>query len=228
MEKRRRARINHSLSVLKGLIVKDEVRHPISFAITQRDIFNERYFKMRTQMTSSQNATSQSRLEKADILELTVMHVRALEKEKAEYQQRRLSEPADNKDNERISDVRSYQLGYQACCQDVCRLVNDTTPDVTKERVLEYLSQQKQKQLGDGMDRTDVNITPTRLPDGRLAIVFSQGWIPGGSDVCPANASTVPASSYHLNPVPATPPSSPAQQVAAAAGGSAAVWRPWF
>lgn len=150
-------------------------------------------------MTSSQNASSQSRLEKADILELTVMHVRALEKEKAEYEHRLSAEPHS-------SDVKSYQLGYEACRQDICRLVND--PDVSKQRLLEYLSEQKQKILSD--------VASARLPDGRLALVFSSG----------AETASAPASSYHFNPVPATPPSSPAQQVAAPPG--LGVWRPWF
>nr|CAG4635198.1 EOG090X0J7Y [Alona affinis] len=178
MEKRRRARINHSLAVLKSLIIKDE---------------------------QSEASTSQSRLEKADILELTVLHIRSLEKQKAS-------------DTEPDQHLKSYQLGYQSCCQDIERFLNDTTAGSgSKERLMQHLALQQEKISGSLPAGSDVSVKPTRLPDGRLALIFSppSSWLISSA----ADSSSADAAA------PATPPSSPAQQQV---GGGGGVWRPWF
>ncbi|XP_057365605.1 protein hairy-like [Daphnia carinata] len=209
MEKRRRARINHSLSVLKSLIIKDDA--------------------------NSSNPTSQSRLEKADILELTVMHLRALEKQKEEHlQQQQQSELVEKESNSSVdSDVKSYRLGYQACCHDIGRFLDGPVLDLTKERLMEHLLEKKQKlfQLSNSGDPSDANlVTPTRLSDGRLALIFSStcSWLSGGIDL-PASSSAS-SSSFHSNLAPATPPSSPDQQVVVQPLPDSVgnVWRPWF
>ncbi|KZS14949.1 Transcription factor HES-4 [Daphnia magna] len=212
MEKRRRARINHSLSILKSLIIKDEA--------------------------NSSNATSQSRLEKADILELTVMHLRTLEKEKEEHlqQQKQQSELAGKESNKIDNDVKSYRLGYQACCHDIGRFLDGPLHELTKERLMEHLLEKKQQlfQPSNSGDPSDANlVTPTRLSDGRLALIFSStcSWLSGGIDLpASSSASSSSSSSFHSNLAPATPPSSPDQQVVAQPSPDSVgnVWRPWF
>ncbi|XP_046463621.1 transcription factor HES-4-B-like [Daphnia pulex] len=216
MEKRRRARINHSLSVLKSLIIKDEAN-------------------------SSNPASQSSRLEKADILELTVMHLRTLEKEKEEHlqQQKEQSELTGKESNKIDNDVKSYRLGYQACCHDIGRFLDGPVSDLTKERLMEHLQERKQKifQPNNNGDPADANlITPTRLSDGRLALIFSSScsWLSGGMDLqspsSSSSSSSSPSSSFQSNPVPATPPSSPDQQVMLqpSTNSVGSVWRPWF
>lgn len=164
------------------------------------------------------------------------MHVRTLEKQKEEFlqqqqQQLELAEKEINSVN--ISEVKSYRLGYQACCHDISRFLNESALDLTKERLMEHLRERKQQILQPGKkgDPADVNlITPTRLSDGRLALIFSSScsWLSGGIDLPPTSCSST--SSFHSNPAPATPPSSPDQQVvqAPSADSMGSVWRPWF
>jgi hypothetical protein len=183
---------------------------------------------------NSSNPTSQSRLEKADILELTVMHLRTLEKEKEEHlqQQKEQSELAGKEGNKIDNDVKSYRLGYQACCHDISRFLDGPVSDVSKERLMEHLQGRKQHifQPNNNGDPADANlITPTRLSDGRLALIFSSScsWLSSGMDLSPSCSSPSSSSSFQSNPVPATPPSSPDQQVMVQPlVGS--VWRPWF
>jgi len=79
MEKRRRARINQSLAALKALIL-DSARL---------------------------ENTKHSKLEKADILELTVRHLQ---------RQRSLAQPG----------LSRYKAGYQDCSREVSRLLEET------------------------------------------------------------------------------------------------------
>lgn len=165
------------------------------------------------------------------------MHVRTLEKQKEEYlqQQQQQSELAEKEINSaNISEVKSYRLGYQACCHDISRFLNESALELTKERLMEHLRERKQKLLQPSKngDPTDVNvITPTRLSDGRLALIFSSAcsWLSGGIDLPPPSLSSS-SSSFLSNPAPATPPSSPDQQVvqAPSADSVGSVWRPWF
>lgn len=241
MEKRRRARINASLSILKSLIVKEDKE-------------------------GGGTSSSQSRLEKADILELTVSHLRQLEREreellererqrqnkfKEEEQQQQQQQDVEKRSgcsssggvqHDRIdSDVKSYQIGYQACCDDISRWSTDELNlDSTKDRLIEHIRQQKEKMLLlQRSDNGDVNVISTRLPDGRFALIFSSP--------CAAWLATTADHPLHSNQVPATPPSSPSaqqqQQVAVASVShhhhphhekisttttSSSVWRPWF
>ncbi|KAI5101488.1 transcription factor HES-2 isoform X1 [Silurus meridionalis] len=98
MEKRRRARINESLNRLKDLIV------PLAGKDTSR----------------------YSKLEKADILEMTVKFLRDLHSSPAEAQ-------AD-----------SYREGYDACLQRVSALLPRTSLDrETRARVQDFVQQAK-------------------------------------------------------------------------------------
>lgn len=98
MEKRRRARINQSLALLKTLILdstRTEVNIFYTFSILSFYLFDSifRFFFF------LQN-TKHSKLEKADILELTVRHLQ---------RQKVLS-----------SDVRDkYRAGFQECAREV-------------------------------------------------------------------------------------------------------------
>lgn len=168
------------------------------------------------------------------------MHLRALEKQKEEHlqqQQQHELELVEKESSSVDSDVKSYRLGYQACCHDIGRFLDG--PDLTKERLMEHLRERKQNisQPNQGSDPADVNvITPTRLSDGRLALIFSSScsWLSGGLETPPSTSSSSScSSSFHSNPVPATPPSSPAQQVvipqvAPTDSQNGSVWRPWF
>lgn len=181
---------------------------------------------------STANSSAQSRLEKADILELTVVHLKALEKEKEEFlqlKQQQQLERVEKESNSVDSEIKSYRLGYQACYHDITRFLDDPTVDLSKERLIEHLQNRKQKmfQPSQGGGDPDLNvITPTRLSDGRLALVFSSScsWLSGGIDL------PFPSSSFNSNPDPATPPSSPDQQVVPQPSADVAgcVWRPWF
>lgn len=160
------------------------------------------------------------------------MHLRTLEKEKEEHlqQQKQQSELTGKESNKINSDVKSYRLGYQACCHDIGRFLDEPLHKLTKERLMEHLSERKQKlfEPSNSGDPVDANlITPTRLSDGRLALIFSStcSWLSSGMDLLPSSSS-----SFQSNAAPATPPSSPDQQVVIqpSADSVGSVWRPWF
>jgi hypothetical protein len=162
-----------------------------------------------------------------------------LEKEKEEHlqQQKEQLELAGKEGNKIDHDVKSYRLGYQACCHDIGRFLDGPVSDLTKERLMEHLQERKQKIFqpnNNNGDSADANlITPTRLSDGRLALIFSSScsWLSGGLDLSPS-CSSPSSSSFQSNSVPATPPSSPDQQVMVQPSSSTDsvgnVWRPWF
>jgi hypothetical protein len=169
------------------------------------------------------------------------MHLRTLEKEKEEHlqQQKEQCELAGKEGSKIDNDVKSYRLGYQACCHDIGRFLDGPVSDLTKERLMEHLQDRKQKifQPNNNGDPADANlITPTRLSDGRLALIFSSScsWLSGGMDLqspsSSSSSSSSPSSSFQSNPVPATPPSSPDQQVMLqpSTNSVGSVWRPWF
>lgn len=94
MEKRRRARINQSLALLKTLIL-DSTRTEVN----PSKFFNFSFYPFHMTCIFLQN-TKHSKLEKADILELTVRHLQ---------RQKVLS-----------SDVRDkYRAGFQECAREV-------------------------------------------------------------------------------------------------------------
>lgn len=86
MEKRRRARINQSLAILKALILESTVK-----------------------TKSGDGQTKHSKLEKADILELTVRHFQ---------RHRNLDNPAIDK----------YRAGYTDCAREVARYLATPEP----------------------------------------------------------------------------------------------------
>nr|KAG5710101.1 hypothetical protein BaRGS_030177 [Batillaria attramentaria] len=103
MEKRRRARINSCLSQLKSLVLQAIKKDSSQF----------------------------SKLEKADILELTVKHLRALQRQQAAGVM--TSDP---------NVVSKYRAGFNECAKEVIRYmgsVRDVNDDV-KERVVGHLA----------------------------------------------------------------------------------------
>ncbi|XP_020713042.1 uncharacterized protein LOC101454967 isoform X2 [Ceratitis capitata] len=87
MEKRRRARINQSLAILKALILEST----------------------KNQSKTTDGQTKQTKLEKADILELTVRHFQ---------RHRNLDDPTINK----------YRAGYTDCAREVARYLATPEP----------------------------------------------------------------------------------------------------
>ena len=135
------------------------------------------------------NYNTQSRLEKADILELTVMHLRSLEKKQSGSELKQQSTTSmkstvstvptvnDAEQAEPCSsagvDLKSYRAGYQTCCIDLEHLFEqeEITP-LTKERLLHHLQlrigTQQETSASHSNPTVDVNITPTRLGTSTL------------------------------------------------------------
>jgi hairy-and-enhancer-of-split protein len=164
MEKRRRARINNSLNELKTLILdamkKDPARH--------------------------------SKLEKADILEMTVKHLQNLQR-----QQAAMSAATDP------SVVSKFRAGFSECATEVGRFPG--LDPIVKRRLLQHLASclnqgskpQEVPQVqvhivpnpgndvaqnngiilsnGNG---TGVQLLPTRLPNGDIALVLPSAAAP--------------------------------------------------
>lgn len=171
------------------------------------------------------------------------MHLRTLEKQRDEYlqEQQELSDQRitiEKKNNPSVdSHVKSYKLGYQACCHDIGRFLDEPALHLTKERLMEYLNKRKEKTLQPSQENGDdpvvVNlITPTRLLDGRLALIFSSScsWLTRETDLStPSYTSSSSLSSLHSNSEPTTPPSSPDQKIVQRQlTADLNVWRPWF
>lgn len=108
MEKRRRARINQSLALLKTLIL-DSTRTEVSYSV----LFFVILVLTSSFVFSSLQNTKHSKLEKADILELTVRHLQ---------RQKVLS-----------SDVRDkYRAGFQECAREVRKIHQQFSKNKTK------------------------------------------------------------------------------------------------
>ncbi|BFZ23334.1 hypothetical protein BsWGS_26373 [Bradybaena similaris] len=105
MEKRRRARINDSLTQLKSLVIQSNKKDSSQF----------------------------NKLEKADILELTVKHLRNLQ----EQQQQQLSQVHSN-----ASLTGKYQAGFMECANEVIRYLGQSQgfTDDLKSRVVHHLA----------------------------------------------------------------------------------------
>ena len=103
MEKRRRARINHSLNELKSLIL---------------DALNK-------------DPTRNSKLEKADILEMTVNHLRGLQRQQMAMEVTR--DP---------TVLSKYRAGFSECATEVSRYVSkiDGVDNGMKQRLISHLS----------------------------------------------------------------------------------------
>ncbi|XP_023232558.1 transcription factor HES-2-like [Centruroides sculpturatus] len=115
MEKRRRARINHCLTELKRFLLATE---------GDKNLDNGR----------------SSKLEKADILEMTVKYLRQISKQE--------KSSGENSKNER------YQAGYRQCMGEVAKFVSITHPSLTA-KFLDHLDRRlasecsKEDQLGE-------------------------------------------------------------------------------
>ncbi|XP_064599418.1 transcription factor HES-1-like [Liolophura sinensis] len=107
MEKRRRARINACLNQLKNLVLE----------------------------AMNQNTSHFSKLEKADILEMTVKHLSQLQRRQAESQKQ-----LDG------CGVSRFRAGYAECAQEVARCLAtvDQRDSVVGLRVMEHLAQRIQ------------------------------------------------------------------------------------
>ncbi|XP_078697319.1 transcription factor HES-4-B-like isoform X3 [Branchiostoma floridae x Branchiostoma belcheri] len=147
MEKRRRARINNSLNELKNLIlgtVKDDI-----------------------------NAPHHSKLEKADILEIAVKHVRSLQR-----QQMAAAASADP------AALGRYRAGYSRCRAEVARFmgtVDGVEPQV-RQKLLSHL------------ERVDPAVhTSQHGQPIRLQVPETTGYLPGHQA---SPIPTVPATVY--------------------------------
>ncbi|CAG5130008.1 unnamed protein product [Candidula unifasciata] len=105
MEKRRRARINDSLTQLKSLVIQG----------------------------SKKDSSQFNKLEKADILELTVKHLRNLQEQQ---QQQQLATCRDS------TLTGKYQAGFMECANEVIRYLGQTQSfsDDVKSRVVHHLA----------------------------------------------------------------------------------------
>ncbi|XP_050052846.1 protein deadpan-like [Dermacentor andersoni] len=150
MEKRRRARINHSLTELKNLILdalkKDNARH--------------------------------SKLEKADILEMTVKHLQQLQRQQAAR-----SIVSDS------SVTDKFRAGYRECAAEVGRYLGrlDGVDGAVRQRVMGHLasrvSELSTPPPSPGSEdgghffnaaAGSVQLLPTRLPSGEIAFLLPQ------------------------------------------------------
>uniref|UniRef100_A0A023GJK3 Putative transcription factor hes-1 ixodes scapularis transcription factor hes-1 n=1 Tax=Amblyomma triste TaxID=251400 RepID=A0A023GJK3_AMBTT len=147
MEKRRRARINHSLTELKNLILdalkKDNARH--------------------------------SKLEKADILEMTVKHLQQLQRQQAAR--------AIVSDN---SVTDKFRAGYRECAAEVGRYLNrlEGLDTGVRQRVMGHLASRVSELStpppspgsddGHFFNAGSVQLLPTRLPSGEIAFLLPQ------------------------------------------------------
>ncbi|XP_018334511.1 protein hairy [Agrilus planipennis] len=190
MEKRRRARINNCLNELKTLILdamkKDPARH--------------------------------SKLEKADILEMTVKHLQNLQR-----QQVAISAATDP------SVINKFRAGFGECANEVGRFPG--LDPVVKRRLLQHLAAclnqgkpeqphvqvhiipsqsselQPQQHSTGGLilsngSGTGVQLVPTRLPNGDIALVLPSTSTTTGSTGSNNNNSTTASSLPLLVPIP--------------------------
>lgn len=79
MEKRRRARINESLGQLKTLIL-DALKKDVSAGGSGRGVRGQTALPGRSEPRLFPQSSRHSKLEKADILEMTVKHLRSLQR----------------------------------------------------------------------------------------------------------------------------------------------------
>ncbi|XP_071527284.1 uncharacterized protein [Panulirus ornatus] len=184
MERRRRERINHCLNELKNLVLTAQKKDP----------------------------TRYSKLEKADILEMTVRHVQALHRQ--ETSGPRL--PASDSGTK-------YRAGFTQCAAEVSRFLSGVSglPSDLHARVLNHLSSsalpetlsvkpeaevpvperspQQQQEAPHG-SLTGVPLVQARLASGQLALVLPS-WtaIPSGNS-SPTNAASPEAAGAPSSP----------------------------
>ncbi|XP_055635749.1 uncharacterized protein LOC129775262 [Toxorhynchites rutilus septentrionalis] len=129
MEKRRRARINQSLAILKALILESTVK-----------------------TKSGDGQTKHSKLEKADILELTVRHFQ---------RHRNLDNPVIDK----------YRAGYTDCAREVARyLATPEPPPLPSVPTLTDAGSKARllRHLDNCIAEIDTEICPKILPNGNV------------------------------------------------------------
>lgn len=173
MEKRRRARINNSLSELKNLILdalkKDNARH--------------------------------SKLEKADILEMTVKHLQNLQ---MQQQQQQLT-PDPNM-------MSKFRAGFAECANEVNRFMNNVegVDHAIRQRLLNHLANcltgmnnppptplppvhvQVSSDSQENSTRVlgGVHLVPTRLPSGDIAFLLPAVYAPSTIPISPASSTS--------------------------------------
>ncbi|EHH16864.1 hypothetical protein EGK_12230 [Macaca mulatta] len=173
MEKRRRARINESLSQLKTLILdalkKDSSRH--------------------------------SKLEKADILEMTVKHLRNLQR--AQMTAALSTDP---------SVLGKYRAGFSECMNEVTRFLS-TCEGVNTEVRTRLLGH-----LANCMTQINAMTYPGQpAPDGQFAFLIPNGAFAHSGPVIPVYTSN---SGTSVGPNAVSPSSGPSLT-------ADSMWRPW-
>ena len=174
MEKRRRARINNSLSELKNLILdalkKDNARH--------------------------------SKLEKADILEMTVKHLQNLQ---MQQQQQQLT--PDH------AMMAKFRAGFAECANEVSRFMGsmEGVDHTVRQRLLNHLANcltgmnnppptplppVHVQVSNDSQDHSTtkvfggVHLVPTRLPSGEIAFLLPAVYAPSTVPISPASSTS--------------------------------------
>lgn len=174
MEKRRRARINNSLSELKNLILdalkKDNARH--------------------------------SKLEKADILEMTVKHLQQLQMQ--QQQQQLTPDPAM---------MAKFRAGFAECANEVSRFMGrmEGVDHTVRQRLLNHLANcltgmnnppptplppVHVQVSNDSQDAATtrvlggVHLVPTRLPSGDIAFLLPAVYAPSTVPISPASSTS--------------------------------------
>ncbi|XP_047496102.1 transcription factor HES-4-like [Penaeus chinensis] len=185
MERRRRERINHCLNELKNLVLTAQRKDP----------------------------TRYSKLEKADILEMTVRHVQALHRHDSGAP--RGSAGSDS--------TAKYRAGFTQCASEVSRFLagvnglpadlhtrvmshlstaSTTTEAPSATEVLEARSPASSPQHPEGSQASlaGVPLIQARLPSGQLALVLpSWASVPSGN-VSPVNAASPEAAGTPSSP----------------------------
>ncbi|CAH1395463.1 unnamed protein product [Nezara viridula] len=176
MEKRRRARINHCLNELKSLILDAMKKDP----------------------------ARHSKLEKADILEMTVKHVESLQRSQVA-----LSVAADP------AVVNKFRAGWGECVGEVDRFPG--LDSQVKKRLVEHLSSCMERSTEPS---PVVTLVPTRLVNGDIALVVpcspQQHKVPQQSAAVPQPAAL---------PQPALPPQP--EPLSLVVKEEKPCWRPW-
>ncbi|CAL1548647.1 unnamed protein product [Lymnaea stagnalis] len=141
MEKRRRARINDSLSQLKSLVIQ----------------------------SSKKDSSQFNKLEKADILELTVKYLRNLQNQQHLQQQSAVA-------SSDISLAGKYQAGFMECANEVIRYLGQSqgfTDDI-KSRVVGHLASCVQLASKSSFSKPQNNVNPSGQTNAAIAVPAQQ------------------------------------------------------
>ncbi|CAG9831329.1 unnamed protein product [Diabrotica balteata] len=233
MEKRRRARINNCLNELKTLILDAMKKDVLTYGAETLTLTKRTIGKLR--VTQRAMPARHSKLEKADILEMTVKHLQNLQR-----QQVAMSAAADP------LVVNKFRAGFSECASEVGRFPG--LDPIVRRRLLQHLAnclsqgskpqevpqvqvhilpntqkpleQQVPQSSGiilSNSNGTGVQLVPTRLPNGDLALVlpatlqaqpqYSSAVVPLLVPIVPERtASTTSAASSYSNYSPSHSP----------------------